>query len=75
MKDVIEAQFNPPAVALHNLLNINSATSRNTKLTLTFCRHAIKDGGLQYILSQNKSKLQKTIKLSINRLVGRNCII
>ena len=75
MKDVIEAQFNPPAVALHNLLNINSATSRNTKLTLTFCRDAIKDGGLQYILSQNKSKLQKTIKLSVTKLVSKNCII
>ena len=27
MKDVIEAQFNPPAVALHNLLHINSANA------------------------------------------------
>ena len=75
MKDVIGAQFNPPAIALHNLLHINSATSRNTKLTLTLCRHAIKDGVLQYILSQNKSKLQKTIKLSITRLVGRNFVL
>ena len=71
MKDLSGCIFTPSTLTLHKLTNIKPFEIRKKAEIFSLCRLAAADSTLNYILSLNKSKLQKQILCCLAKLLGR----